>query len=510
MRKIVTWIVLALVVALGAVNVIHWKGIQDSHQKISELRIPYERMMAASSLRSILEKYRHDSSNFRKMWNPEIESTKAKLRSEENEGLNQLDQLDPTDKDRNTTKEIRGQIDELLKLSAKFEPMLFLKDAYIKPEVKEVHDAILKNLAAMEKSAKLRADNLYAKSSAGRDPSMQMLEFISALVILLVLAIVFKNYLTFVKPLDRLEKYSSELKGDVNAIDARPRLAGLYQQIATVIEDFARAVASNSKERHKFIKDVVSDLTAPLTMLKAGKSLASSDASKTSKEQQLQDAATVRLGLNLLSGSLDDLSDVVEINRLESRLDEKLIDLSEIVSDFARQLNGSGIVRDMKVTVPPMPIWVKLDGQRFERVLFHLVSKMAETTAENKRVHLIVNGSSQGNYDGLQILVQDEERTPGNKGRVFTGPEQDLLKHWTSEKGLNMMLAHKIIKAHGGSISAAGVAGTSFYFNIRLPQSRVVTGLISKPEVNNQNSNFGLTMAAPQKLATSNLVNDHK
>jgi hypothetical protein len=64
-----------------------------------------------------------------------------------------------------------------------------------------------------------------------------------------------------------------------------------------------------------------------------------------------------------------------------------------------------------------------------------------------------------------------------------SGPEQDLLKHWISENGLSMRLIHKMIKSHGGSISAAGIAGSSVKIMIRLPHERVsTTGLIAPPE----------------------------
>jgi hypothetical protein len=45
-----------------------------------------------------------------------------------------------------------------------------------------------------------------------------------------------------------------------------------------------------------------------------------------------------------------------------------------------------------------------------------------------------------------------------------------------------MTLAHKIIKAHSGTMTAAGVAGTSVTMSVRLPQERVRNrGLIAPP-----------------------------
>ncbi len=86
-----------------------------------------------------------------------------------------------------------------------------------------------------------------------------------------------------------------------------------------------------------------------------------------------------------------------------------------------------------------------------------------------------------------------------------SGPEQDLLKHWISDNGLSMRLVHKMIKSHGGTINAAGIAGSSVKVVIRLPYERVSsTGLIAPPDQisgsdfsTGSSSSSGLVFKAP-------------
>ena len=62
------------------------------------------------------------------------------------------------------------------------------------------------------------------------------------------------------------------------------------------------------------------------------------------------------------------------------------------------------------------------------------------------------------------------------------GPTLDVLKHWISEKGVGLTLAHQIIKAQGGTLTASGLPGTSVQLSIRLPQERLEqVGLITAP-----------------------------
>jgi signal transduction histidine kinase len=203
----------------------------------------------------------------------------------------------------------------------------------------------------------------------------------------------------------------------------------------------------------------------------------------------------------IFAGSLEDLNDIVDINRLESRLTEQTVDLSEILSDVSRVLLGGQTHQRIHISVPPIPLWMRLDAKRVERLLIQVLLKVLGTVSDTGSVTITVSQQTQGSIRGVEILIQDSERLKSNRPGAV-GPEQDILKHWISENGLSMVLAHKAMKAHGGSIMAAGVAGTSLTIVLRFPQERMVSvGLITPP-----------TSEAPlvQGLVHSNSTSDKK
>ncbi|MGK5089799.1 ATP-binding protein [Bdellovibrionota bacterium FG-2] len=95
-----------------------------------------------------------------------------------------------------------------------------------------------------------------------------------------------------------------------------------------------------------------------------------------------------------------------------------------------------------------------------------------------------MNRPQQGDFRGVEIQILDGERVKDKANTNGTvrgsGPEQDPLRHWVSENGIGMALAQRIVRAHGGKLTAAGVAGTGVSFILRIPQDRVTGGLISK------------------------------
>jgi signal transduction histidine kinase len=142
-----------------------------------------------------------------------------------------------------------------------------------------------------------------------------------------------------------------------------------------------------------------------------------------------------------------------------------------------------------------MPVWVQIDAPRFSRMMVQVLSKVINTLPEGGALSIAVSQAIQGNFRGVEILIQDQERSRGGRG-TLGGPDQDILKHWISENGLSMALANKIVKAHGGTITAAGVAGMSVTVTIRLPHERVVSrGLISPPSDNSDTVARGLNVA---------------
>ena len=355
--------------------------------------------------------------------------------------------------------------------------MLFLKDAYHDPAIQEMHDGMIKTLSQLRASSRERIEAFNTLSTGTTTASMRTIAGISILIVLLVILIPLRDYLVLTRPLGRLKAYALKLSAEKGIPQPRPGLKGVHGEIESVLNELALTVESQRKDRHKFIQDIVDDLSAPLAMLKKGRSLSSNDADEAT---QLKAADSVRRGLALLSGSLDDLSDILNLNRLESQLEERVVDLTELVSDTVRELTGGAIGKSISIVAPPMPVWVLLDAKRFERTLIQVLSKVAATgAARSSKIQLTVSQPVQGGFRGAELLVQELD-VNGSKTRLTgNGPEQDLARHWVADNGFGMALVHKIVKAHGGSITVSGVAGSSIQFRIRLPHDRLGSGLLS-------------------------------
>ena len=110
--------------------------------------------------------------------------------------------------------------------------------------------------------------------------------------------------------------------------------------------------------------------------------------------------------------------------------------------------------------------------------MISLISKLILHRPQGCPIDISLSRPVQGAFRGVEIYVNDGSREDFVLSRP-SGPEQDILKHWIQENGFGMALANKIIRAHGGTITAAGVAGTGLQFTIRIPEDRIASGAVS-------------------------------
>jgi signal transduction histidine kinase len=470
-----------LMLSVGAMVGLHGVEIRSLQSKGAQIETFAQREGIANHLILEMEKYRRQSKDFRKLSNAEIEKTKDRLVDTVSEGVARLDKLAPTGEEKVLGGKVNEKIAEFMALSAKLEPQLFLRDVFAKEPARELHESIVANLTTLQKNAAVHVVSARAELTKPVPASTRLMLIAAGLILAMAVLMILRNYLAFARPIRVLRARAQAIReGKSVAHDVRP-LRGAYGEIEKVMSELSLSVDTLRKERHQFVTAIASDLRAPLVSLQSGANFLCSLNERTDESDRRNAGEVVNRSLFRLSSSLDDLTDIVEIERSDIRLEEKIVDIRSVITEVAHNLGGPGASHEVKVSLPTMPVWTMIDAQRFERVLVHLVSKTMNFMPQGGRIDVSMSRPSRGSFRGLEVVIQDAERLAHGRGAA-TGPEQDLLRHWVSENGFGMALVHKVIKAHGGTITASGVAGSGVLFTLRLPQERLGTGTVSHPE----------------------------
>jgi hypothetical protein len=491
-KKFRFFIVVFVLALLGTMLFAHKRSLAELKVQSVKLEKLYKTGEEASNLSFALEHYRSQNSAFRKLDQPQIDAVKSELRKSFNMGLSALGSLDTPGSTLQYREAIQEKLTNLIAQSTEIEKTSYSKDAYQKESIRDLHSEIASNINLIKKDAQNKIAEVGSKEENSDLRTMQLFYACGLAIVGLVLSLLIENYFVFLRPLRKLHDYAAQVRQGNQSIAQSPSLPGVYGDIQVALSKLSENVESHLKERHKFILDVVSDLRRPLHMLQAGRRLLMGGASSqtgapsaTDEQQSIAAAHSMKHGIAILSGSLEDLNDIVEINRLETRLNEKIVDLTEVISDAARMLGSSPGTHSVKTSLPPMPVWVKIDRGRFERMLIQIVSKVTSTLATSSAgVQISLVETQAKNGRGIEIQIFDSSRLrKGNLSQISTGPDVDILKHWISDNGLSMALAYKVVRAHNGSISASGVNGTGVQVTIKLPAERLAgNGLIMAPE----------------------------
>ena len=223
--------------------------------------------------------------------------------------------------------------------------------------------------------------------------------------------------------------------------DELGRLAGAFDEMAARLAGLMRG-------REQLLRDVSHEIRSPLARMRLATGLAAQGA----------DAATQLARIELEIGRLDALiSDILDVSRLEAgvimreRLDLHAV-LEGLAADARFEAGSSG--RTVEWVAPPAPCWIDGDphwvGAAAENVVRNALRHTLPGTAVQMRLE-----AAQGGY-ALTVLDQGPGLPVDQLERVFE-PFHRLTTTDAAEPGgagLGLAIAARVMRAHGGSITA--------------------------------------------------------
>lgn len=494
MKKLSRWIAVGLVLwigcSVGLMFGIQWIENREVHSRLSLLDSLRVRKNIATRMIFELERYRGMSARFRSMSVNDIKEVKSQLKGEISGGLAQLEGLAQSgmksEEDETLFVQTGSQFSDFLLMTAKIEPQLYSRDVFQKEEVRSLHQAVIENLDRLVTETEMQEKAIPPAIDRAAQRYLRWMSEVAGSIILLFLMMGLRDYFRYARPFNRLLNYVQQIKDFYredspdanNPSEHQPVFRGAYQTVAETLSRFAYALVRYRKERQQFVMAVAADLRVPLVALRNGTELLLADEPRLEPAQKLKAMDMVRNSLFRLNRHLEDLTDIVELERDTLSLDEKVVDLGRLLEKLAAKLGGPHSSHPIILSLPSAPVWAFLDPVRIERALIHLINKITLQSPQGGQIHGIIGrlNLEKGGFKGVEIILR--EKSPG--GHTYpTGPNLDVLKHWVCENGFGITLSHRIIRAHGGNLSAAGLLGSGLQFSIRIPEERIATGVIS-------------------------------
>lgn len=220
---------------------------------------------------------------------------------------------------------------------------------------------------------------------------------------------------------------------------------------------------------------IVHEIRSPIAIIMGFAELLEDGAAGDLNAGQQRYVTKIREGAHDIERLVNDVLDLVKLERGDFSLDRHEVAPHEVASAVAEAFEAIAQKRliDLSLDVPVLPP-VEADPVRLKQVLYNLVSNALKFTPEGGRV--VIQARRQG--DMVAFCVSDtgvgipEDALPN----LFRGFYQ--VKPTCGGSGLGLMIARHLVEAHGGTIGVTSQLdlGTSFTFTIPLAQSEPVPG----------------------------------
>ena len=293
---------------------------------------------------------------------------------------------------------------------------------------------------------------------------------IIALVLALILAFLMARWIA--RPLQTMSAAALSVTEEEpkNIPLAGPREV---QELAQAFNDMTGRVTASQQSQRDFVANVSHELKTPLTSIQ-GFAQAMLDGTADSEEAVKQSAEVIFTESSRMHRLVNDLLDLarmeggtMEFQRTPVDLNLLLVNLTE---RFSPQANQANVTLDAKLNQLPLLIG---DGDRLAQVFTNLVDNAIKFTPPGGAVTV------QSDQIGAWVRITISDDGPGipadDLPRIFERFYQ-LDKSRAGGRGrgvgLGLPIAHEIVLAHGGRITAHSKIDQGSVFFVELPLSR--------------------------------------
>jgi signal transduction histidine kinase len=251
--------------------------------------------------------------------------------------------------------------------------------------------------------------------------------------------------------------------------DEMAALANTFNHMAAQLETTAHKQRELESLRRDLIAWVSHDLQTPLASIRAMvEALADGVVDEPATQQRY--LRTAQRDIQSLSGLIDDLFQMAQLDAGGLQLDRARASLADLLSDTLESFSELAARQTVTLTgtVAPEVDPVLMDTQRIGRVLNNLVGNALQHTPAGGRVSVNVRRQVRA----VRVEVRDSgdgihpEDVPHLFDRFYRGEKSR--NRATGGAGLGLAIAKGIVEAHGGQIGVSGAPGegTTFWFTL--------------------------------------------
>ncbi len=276
-----------------------------------------------------------------------------------------------------------------------------------------------------------------------------------------MLAVPMRSHTKVIGALEALNKKDDApfTEDDINT------LTTLAAQAAVAIEN-ARLFQQND-----FIAELVHELRTPLAALKASTALLMRPTLPEDKRADI--IATMERETDRLSKMTTEFLDLARLESGRARLEVAPFAMRALVDESIEVIRHQAQERNITIEVQGDDAELEADRGKIKQVLLNLLTNAIKYNRENGRIRVVLQRVRENGDVFLRTAVQDSGQgiAKENLTHIFERFYRVAdTEGYTQGTGLGLVIAKRIIEAHGGNmwIDSEVGSGSTFYFTLPL------------------------------------------
>ena len=275
-------------------------------------------------------------------------------------------------------------------------------------------------------------------------------------------------------PLRELARSATAFAGGDHSVRVRPRgssevqrVADAFNAMADEVQGVMAALTDEERRKSRFVSDVSHELRTPLTAIRgAAETLLDGDVPEEDARQFLSTIVRESERLGRLA------NDILALQRIEGATGE--LPISQVDLADAARLSAEGLApltdsRGVQVLIEGESPLVLGDADRLQQVFGNLLDNASRMTPEGGTVTVQLAG--EDGFAIARVLDQGPGLSEEDASRIFdrfyrAQPSRDRS---SGGAGLGLAIVAAIVRAHGGTITAASREEGGSVFTLRLP-----------------------------------------
>jgi signal transduction histidine kinase/ligand-binding sensor domain-containing protein/DNA-binding response OmpR family regulator len=237
-----------------------------------------------------------------------------------------------------------------------------------------------------------------------------------------------------------------------------------------------KVTIENNENKMLFLTNIAHELRTPLSLIIAPiEDLVKNTEINSGWENQFQ---LIFRNSRYLLRLINQIIDFRKLDAGKLSFQPHHANVTEVVKDVALNFKGHEAKRNitLHIDVPETPVYGFIDVQKFEEVLYNLISNAYKHTFDNHTITVSLNISEQepvNSSENIRLTVFNEGKQIDEiyQGRIF---ERFFKVDENSEgAGIGLSFSKSLVEMHKGTIEVESVPGKGVAFHVVIPTSKM-------------------------------------